>query len=195
MDTRQLTTSDGHELTADVGTPNGESVAGVVVCHPHPLYGGNRFNPVVEAVCSRLMAAGCTALRFDFRSDHGGGDAEVLDIVAALDHLDDALPDVPLAVIGYSFGAAVALRTADERIVALAAIAPPLTMMEAPAPTQPTLVLTPRHDQFSDADAVAPIVAEWHQTSFEVIESTDHFLAGSIDSVAARVVNWLTATT
>lgn len=191
MDTRQLTTSDGHSLTADITRPERTVRAAVVVCHPHPQYGGNRFNNVVEAVFSRLPAVGFAALRFDFRREHGGGETEVLDVVAALDHLSDELPGTPLATVGYSFGAAVALRTDDATIRAVAAIAPPLAMMQVAPPTRPTLVLTPRHDQFSDPDAVMPVVERWDHTTFEVIESADHFLAGHTAEAADRVCAWL----
>lgn len=191
MDTRQLTTSDGHTITADVAVPDSEVQGAVVVCHPHPQYGGNRFNNVVEAVFSRLPAAGFAALRFDFRREHGGGEAEVLDVVAALDELAAAASGVPLTVVGYSFGAAVALRTDDPRIAACVAIAPPLAMMDVPPPARPTLVLTPRHDQFSDPDATAPVVEDWNDATFEVIESADHFLAAHAGEAAERSIAWL----
>ena len=191
MDTRQLTTSDGHSLTADLAMPDAGLRGGVVVCHPHPQYGGSRFSIVVEAVFTRATPAGLAALRFDFRGDHGGGDDEVLDVVAALDTLADAAPAAPLAVVGYSFGAAVALRTDDARIAACAAIAPPLAMMPVP-PVRPTLVLTPRHDQFSPPDATTPIIESWADTTFEVIESADHFLAAHAGDAADRSIAWLT---
>ncbi len=192
MDTRQLTTADGHTITADIALPEGDVRGAAAVCHPHPRYGGNRFNHVVEAVFTELPGNGFAALRFDFRREHGGGEAEVLDVVAALDHLAETFPSVPLAVIGYSFGAAVAMRTDDARISACAAIAPPLAMMATPSPTRPTLVLTPRHDQFSDPDTVAPAIERWQDTTFEVVESADHFLAAHAGVAAARAVAWLT---
>jgi len=194
VDTRHLTTSDGHTLTADVAVPDGEVRGAVVVCHPHPRYGGNRFNHVVEAVFSRLPAAGFAALRFDFRRDHGDGEAEVLDVVAALDELAAEAPGSPLAVVGYSFGAAVALHTDDQRITACVAVAPPLAMMPVPPPKRRTLVLTPRHDQFSDPDATTPIVAGWTHTTFEVVESADHFLAAHAGQAAERSIAWLATT-
>lgn len=193
MSTRQLTTSDGHSLTADIALPHGEVRGGVVVCHPHPLFGGNRFNPVVDAIFHRLPGAGFAGLRFDFRADHGNGETEPLDVVAALDALDALadLADRPLAVAGYSFGAAVALRTDDPRIAALALVAPPLTRMPVGAPDVPSVVLAPRHDQVTPLEETTAIVGRWPRTTIEVIESADHFLAGQADTVADRVVAWL----
>lgn len=191
----RLTTSDGHTLAGDLELPSdGPPVVGaVVLCHPHPQYGGNRFNTVVTALFERLPAAGFAALRFDFRREFGGGVAEQLDLVAALDHLDtvEQLAGVPRFVVGYSFGAAVALATPDDRIRAIAAVAPPLAMMPVPEPAVPVLVLTPRHDQFSPPDATEPIVAGWSSTDVDTVESADHFLAGHTADVADRVAGWL----
>ena len=40
---------------------------GVVVTHPHPLYGGDMHNNVVEAVCRVYKQNGYSTLRFNFR--------------------------------------------------------------------------------------------------------------------------------
>lgn len=188
-----LTTSDGHRLAADVAEPPTDVGVrgGVAICHPHPQYGGNRFNNVVDAVFRALPPARFRAVRFDFRAAHGGGVAERRDLVAALDELASR-GDGPLAVVGYSFGASVALNTDDGRIAAIVAIAPPLATMPGPAPAVPTLVLTPRHDQFSAPDTASAIVAGWEQATFEVVESADHFLVGHTATVAARATTWLT---
>lgn len=190
MSSVQLTTSDGHHLDADLSGPE-RPVATAVVCHPHPQYGGNRFNPVVQAVFDRLPQVGIAALRFDFRGEFGGGTAERLDVIAALDELERRFPGAPLYVVGYSFGAAVALGTDDPRIARLVTIAPPLAMVQASAPPVPTLVLCPRHDQFSPPATTAPIVEDWPDATLEVVESADHFLAGHASTVATRAAEWL----
>ena len=196
MASTQLTTSDGHRLQADLARPSAGTGAGgaVVLCHPHPRYGGDRFNPVVTALFDALPRAGYTALRFDFRRQFGEGVAERHDVVAALDHLDDVVvgdPELPRYVVGYSFGAMVALGTADPRIAAIAAVAPPWAVSPLPVPDRPVLVLCPRHDQFSPPERTEPIVAGWPAAELQVIESADHFLAGHTGDVAARVVRWL----
>ena len=47
----------------DEATPS----AGVVICHPHPQYGGEMTNNVVMAISSSIVAYGLAALRFNFR--------------------------------------------------------------------------------------------------------------------------------
>ncbi len=190
VESRTLITADGHELAADLARPDGDVIGGAAVCHPHPQFGGDRFNPVVEAAFRARAERGRLALRFDFRREFANGIGERHDVVAALDALA-AETQQPLAAAGYSFGAAVALSTDDARIRAVAAVAPPLAHMEVRPPSVPTLVLTPVHDQFSDPDATAPIVAEWPDNTFEAVDSADHFLAGSAGKVGERAAEWL----
>jgi len=185
-----LHTCDGHALAADLAEPVDDVRGGVVLCHPHPLYGGDRFHPVVDALFRALPTAGFRALRFDFRAAHDGGGGEHLDVAAALDVLDRlSSGELPLAVAGYSFGAVVALTTDDPRITGIVAIAPPLTS-ESPTHHGPALVLTPRYDQFCPPERAAAFTTRWPDTSVEVIENADHFLVGAVPGVAARSVAW-----
>jgi alpha/beta superfamily hydrolase len=188
---------DGPRLVGDLAMP--AIVHGAtVVCHPHPHYGGTRFDTVVSALYTALPAAGIATLRFDFRSQFSDGVGERLDALAALDELAAAVPAVAIAIVGYSFGAWVALGLDDARVGALVAVAPPLSAMAEPLapPSVPTLVLTPAHDQFSPPTVVAPTIDDWRSRSgapidFEVIEMADHFLAGRTAAVAERVASWL----
>lgn len=195
MESVQLITADGHRLAADLDHPIGAPIAAAVVCHPHPRYGGNRHNPVIEALFEALPASAITALRFDFRAVHDHGNGELLDVAAALDAVERAVPpDTPLVLVGYSFGAVMALRTDDRRVVACAAVAPPLGRMGVLQPTRPTLVLIPRHDQYCPPEVAAPILADWPVTQLEVIETADHFLVGHTRHVARAVTAWLIET-
>src|SRR5262249_34552016 len=72
--------------------------AGLVVCHPHPLYGGDMDNPVVVRAVEVAAEAGIATLRFNFRGvgtsegSHGGGAGEQDDVRAALAALRAHLP-------------------------------------------------------------------------------------------------------
>jgi len=95
--------------------------AGVVICHPHPLYGGNMYNNVVSAIEDGYAAQGFTTLIFNFRGvgdskgEYDEGEGEVRDATAAYGvlrkHLDD---DAHITLAGYSFGAWVISRSALE---------------------------------------------------------------------------------
>lgn len=54
-------------LDASVG-----ATAAAVICHPHPLDGGNMDDNVVAALEQGCRVAGCTTLCFSFR---GAGEA------------------------------------------------------------------------------------------------------------------------
>lgn len=193
IETVSFTTSDGVELHGDL-TMTHEPIAAAIVCHPHPQYGGNRFNNVVEALFEALPRAGVSTLRFDFRSEFGGGVAEQDDALAAIDLVANSVPDVPVFAVGYSFGAMIALAVNDNRLAGRALVAPPLGAMDiGPGAACPTLVLTPAHDQFAPPATAEPIVANWSDTTFETIDSVDHFIAGRTTLVAERVAAWITS--
>lgn len=187
---------DGVGLVGDLALPE-VVVAGAVVCHPHPQYGGSRYDRVVGALFHELPLTGHATLRFDFRSEFDDGVGERLDALGALDALAAVIGEVPLVVVGYSFGAWVALGLDDDRIAATVAIAPPLAVMAPVGPPQvPTLVLTPAHDQFSPPASSEPVIAEWRSRGASsvdhgTIEMADHFLAGRTEVVARSVAGWL----
>lgn len=198
-----LTTIDQQELEADVVTAaSDQSVRGAVaIAHPHPLYGGDRFNPVVEALFTTLPRVGFHCLRFDFRGvgnssgEHDEGDAERLDVAAAVDYLTGLHDDVWVA--GYSFGSIVALNVIEPRVVGWIAVAPPLTAMKsdvlAARDPRPKLVMSAEHDQFTPAVSAAPIVSTWTNATSTTIASADHFLSGRTRLVAESAAAWLTS--
>jgi len=112
--------------------------AGVVICHPHPLYGGDMENPVVVRVQEVCAGLGLATLRFNFRGVgasggvHGGGVGEQDDAAAALDALAKAMGGGTLAIAGYSFGSRIAalVGSRDGRVGGIALIAPPLAMSD-----------------------------------------------------------------
>ncbi len=61
---------DGPALEARLG-PVASPKGGFVVCHPHPLYGGDMDNPVVIRAAEVARAAGYATLRFNFRGAGG----------------------------------------------------------------------------------------------------------------------------
>ena len=199
--TMRLRASDGVEVAADLAVA-AEPWAGAVVCHPHPAYGGDRHNIVVNRLFRVLANGGVTALAFDFRpgagdSDDGGIGAD-LDVRAAIAEVAEHLrPELPLWLVGYSFGADIALSVGDERVAGWAAVAPPLHFgtpaLAGAGDERPVLVLAPEHDQFSPPDRMREATTHWPNATVTVVPGADHFLAGAgaAADVATTVLAWL----
>ncbi len=188
-------TDDGESLEAERSGPE-QAATAVVMCHPHPAYGGDMRVPVLTELMAGLAAAGHGALRFNFRSAgdstgvHDFGDAERGDIVAAVAAANRAWPNARLVLLGYSFGADVSLAAPvepDARVL----IAPPLQIGELGAPSCPTLLLVPELDQFSGPDHAREATAGWPDVKLEVLSGADHFLTGAVPRIVEETVGWL----
>jgi alpha/beta superfamily hydrolase len=184
--------------------PSTQLYPAAVVCHPHPLYGGEMSNSVVIAVCAALVGSGIAALRFNFR---GVGDSEGRfadgigerdDVLAALAYLRglEGVEPAKACLVGYSFGAAMALEAADEQVAALVAISPPSIGSSVPSLDVrcPTLMVA------GDRDDVAP--KGWMTTlagvigplcRVEVVPGADHFWWGRAEELAQTVASFLRA--
>jgi uncharacterized protein len=193
-----LLTADGHTLAGDLWVPEA-ACAAAVVCHPHPAYGGDRRNVVVDALFRGLAGVGVAALRFDFRrTDEApvAGLAERADVVAAIHRLARAVDlDVPLYLVGYSFGADVALAVGDDRHAGWALVAPPFRFSGPARPGEgddrAVLVVAAEHDQFAPPSWVERTTRGWPDVTVEVAPMADHFLAGSAGLVARTVAGWV----
>ena len=106
---------------------------GVLVLHPHPLYGGNMNNKVVFAMTQALGEAGLNTLRINFRGvglsegEYDDGQGEQDDLRCTLDFLAGELPGAKLYLAGFSFGAWLTLKVGgeDDRISAMLAVGTP----------------------------------------------------------------------
>ncbi|MEA3204381.1 MAG: uncharacterized protein QOI63_2063 [Thermoplasmata archaeon] len=92
----------------------------VLLLHPHPLFGGTMGSRLVYDLAVALGESAFRAVRFDFRGvgrsagSYGRGEGEAQDALAVFDALAKESGRAP-AVVGYSFGAAVACRLATLR--------------------------------------------------------------------------------
>ena len=105
------------EVVRNVPGPALRGVA--LVCHPHPLQGGTLDNKVAQTLARTFARIGYAAARFNFRGvgrsagafDEGIGETE--DALAVLAHVRSRFGDaLPVALAGFSFGAALTLRVA-----------------------------------------------------------------------------------
>lgn len=203
MQTLSLEADDGVRLEADRATPSGPGVpwAAVVLCHPHPQFGGDRSSLVTSELFRLLPAEGVLTLRFDFRGaggsagEHEGGEGERHDVQAAVDHLAPLAPaGAPLVLAGWSFGSDLALSCTDDRLAGWFALAPPLRFGRfdaAAADPRPKLLAVPEHDQLTPPDVVRERVEGWTSTEQVVVEGADHLCAGRTQRVHELLVAFL----
>jgi uncharacterized protein len=122
-------------LEGMISLPEGPGPFGlVVVCHPHPLYGGNMFNNVVHAVCEPLIKKGIAWLKFNFRGvgksggsySDGIGEQEDAQSAISFGEKQGLIEGGRIGICGYSFGSMVAFAAAvkDPRVRAVAGISP-----------------------------------------------------------------------
>ena len=202
-ETAALQTSDNVRLDARVHVLS-TVVGGAIVCHPHPLYGGDMDNPVVGAIVAACVAAGLATVRFDFRGvrasagQHDKGRAERYDAIAAIERAEAHAPGKPIFVCGYSFGSVVGLSAARPSVIGWVGVAPPVTMLhkELAAATDPSpkLLLVPEHDQFTKVADLHRATAAWPDTSVTVVPMADHFLNGQLSFVRDQVSAFIAAT-
>jgi uncharacterized protein len=200
-----LTTSDGARLEARARTSPGAG-AGVVICHPHPLYGGDMANPVVLRAAEVCAAHGVATLRFNFRSvgrstgTHDAGIGERRDVEAAIRHVGQLCPPPStVGLIGYSFGAVVAAHVAAETPVGgLALIAPPLSpgspeegLPRLPLSGTRLMLVGGDRDSFCAARALARVRASWPHADVRIIDGADHFFAGQLGPLGDALGDWV----
>jgi alpha/beta superfamily hydrolase len=141
-----LTSTDGVDLEADLDLVT-EPRAALVICHAHPGMQGTMKSPLLLAVRDALTERHWSVLRFNYRGvgastgEFGGGEGEVQDAIRALRFIRLQHADAPIAMLGWSFGAGVALRAAahDPEVEACVAIAPSIVSKESPTDVIPPL--------------------------------------------------------
>ncbi len=182
-------------------TPEGDGpFPAVVVCHPHPQYGGNMNNNVVEEVCKALCDQSIANLRFNFRGvgrsegRFADGVGEQEDVKAALSFLEgqDKIDSSALGLCGYSFGTMVGIPVADEdeRVQAVAGIS---SFFTAPNLLQnfskPKFFIHGTDDDFISTRQIEDIINNLPDPKIcEAIEGADHFWWG-FDSLAGTKVS------
>jgi alpha/beta superfamily hydrolase len=188
----KLTTADGVTLEAELAFPDGPPRCGLVLCHPHPQYGGTMRSIVISALFDALPPRGVACLRFNFRGvegsegEHDFGNLERVDAETAVGALRERLaPGTPLILTGWSFGADMALSVRDARVDAWMAIAPPVVVVHdidgLAADARPKLLALAQHDEYRDPAEVTELAERWANTDVHVVGGASHFFVGRTD--------------
>ena len=182
------------EVEIDDANPAPRGVA--VLCHPHPLHGGNMDNKVVQTLARSFVQLGYRAVRFNFRGvgasqgqwDEGRG--EVDDALAVI--ASQRVAGLPLALGGFSFGAFVAARAAaalaaQAPVERLVLVGPAAGRFDMPAVPADTLVL------HGETDEVVPLSAtlDWARPQalpVIVLPGVGHFFHGQLGVLKSQVI-------
>lgn len=174
----------------------GAPAALMVICHPHPQYGGTLDNKVVQTLARAGLQLGWQTLRFNFRGvggsagawDEGRGELDDALAVIAAARAENDVAGLPLVLAGFSFGgyvaasAAARLRAGEGEGRAaerLALIAPSTLKQTVPDVPPDTLVI------HGEADDVVPLSAtlDWARPQtlpVTVIPGVGHFFHGQL---------------
>ncbi len=167
---------------------------GVVVTHPHPLYGGDMYNMVVESIVHVYNMKGYSTLKFNFRGvggsrgTYGNGVGEQEDVLSAISFLADmGMGWIDLA--GYSFGAWVnahALRK-DSPVNRMIMVSPPVGFMDFASVSAMNCleyVVTGNRDDIAPATEIKKLITSWNSDArFDIIDGADHFYGGYLDQL------------
>lgn len=202
----RIISTDGLGLEAVLDAPT-DPKAALVLCHPHPKMGGTMNAPLLVALSDDLTARGWAVLRFNFRGIGdsegvaGTGEDEVADASGAIAEAQGRY-DLPVAIAGWSFGGAVAIRAAT-RTAGLAGVVgiapavkatPGITAGLPPADgialSASLLVVVGANDELVDpGDA-----AGWTRAAggrFVEMPGANHFFWGKYETLAQTVGDFL----
>jgi len=205
--TRVSFPSGGLVLEGILTIPEGDGLfPAVIVCHPHPLYGGSMDNNVVYSLSETLTQASLASFKFNFRGvggsqgEFGQGIGEQEDVEAAISFVS-TVKEVyykRIGLAGYSAGAGFALPVGfnDDRIRALAAVSPPLPMFDfdfLKSCPKPKLLISGSRDNLIPIDQFLEFCQNLPEPKeCESIEGADHFWWGYESRLAAKVAAFFT---
>jgi alpha/beta superfamily hydrolase len=195
-----------------------ELLGAVALAGPHPMLGGDMENNVVRGLSGGLARRGVAVLAFNYRgvgasegaspdvtadlatfwaTSRTAGEAGFADdFRAAADELGRIVgPELPRALVGYSFGCSILTAPDPRREWPLVLVAPTLGRHDYDALVRvpnPMLVVAPDGDFATDNEALTRWFAELRGPKQLVRgEWDDHFFRGAEDRLAETVFAFL----
>jgi len=168
------------------------SSVGVVLCPPHPLYGGSRNDARIVRVARELALHNISALCIDYGS-YGRGVKEVENVLDAVFWMQKRVRS--LGLLGYSFGAVVAsnaaARTEVNGFVAMS-ILRKVNGLEANLDFDcPKLFVHGKRDDVASYQEFESLYAKAKGRKEKLVLDTDHFYTANypttIDSASKRI--------
>lgn len=214
---RRPAVGDDPGLTLEGLYHRGPRAPGLVVCAPHPRMGGSMDSAVVAELAWAFTRRGHATLRFNYEGVGASGGtvqaplpeaqglpvsslaAETGDALAAAAHLADSIPSGRVALVGYSFGAAVALSVALKRpdLTPLVLVAPPTRLFDFTPLAHhdtPVLIAAGSQDPFVDPVALQALAAARPSIRLLTVEGADHAFTRGLTGLGRDAADWLATT-
>ncbi|MHA1521572.1 MAG: alpha/beta hydrolase [Promethearchaeota archaeon] len=200
------------EINGPAGKIEGQITEGnkplcIVICHPHPQYGGSMNNNVVYALQEAFTEESFSTVAFNFRGvmrsegsyDNGVGEQE--DLSSICTYILDSNPDIKeILLCGYSFGATVAggIINNSPKYVGYVAISYPITFIpdfldQARTP-KPKFFLMGKKDDFTSVYALEQYFESLvFPKMMKLYDHVDHFWGGYEKIMAKDIAEWVLA--
>tara|TARA_B110000263_G_scaffold114735_1_gene99977 strand:+ start:306 stop:941 length:636 start_codon:yes stop_codon:yes gene_type:complete len=193
--------SEGIQIETEIVLPEADTNRVVILCHPHPLYGGNMDNPVIISSSAKLNHSGIATVRFNFRGVGGSsgiydeGKGEISDTIDVIKYVvsSPTFSDTnrSIGLLGYSFGAKVALSVASQYrgLKSIALISPPDVEkgFDFSAINMPKLLVAGDEDQFDAHKSVESLEFNLPKPSKIKIYPDDHFWLNEVEKMTGDV--------
>lgn len=186
------------DMPADAAVP-----AVAVICHPHPQHQGTQLNKVVHTISRSMNELAVPAIRFNFRGvgasegAYADGLGEVEDLQSVAGWARERFPQAELWLAGFSFGAVVAIRAAEQlKPARLISVAPPvMRMADLLAKVRvecPWLIVQGTADEVVSAEDVQ----NWAQTRHPearlvLLPEVGHFFHGRLTLLRETLIAWV----
>lgn len=190
------------ELKIEGLLENVQGEKGVVVTHPHPLYGGEMRNNVVETITQAYREEGYSTLRFNFRGvgksegSYEDGKGEQEDVKAALNFFA-GLGKRRIDLAGYSFGAWVNALNMEklDQVKRIVMVSPPVNFVNFDfLKYNPKIQMTivGNRDDIAGYKTLETLMPEWNpEATLRIIEGADHFYWGYTDALKSIITEFL----
>jgi len=163
----------------------------VIICHPHPLYGGTMSNKVVTTMAKTFQEMGLNTIRFNFRGVgksegiHNGGVGETDDVITIANWTNETCPEDALWLAGFSFGGYVAARAATklhpEQLITVAPQVSRFTDLPIPEIHAPWLIIQGEKDEIISPESVYAFVETTKPSpTLARLPNAGHFFHGQL---------------
>ncbi len=175
----------------------------VVICHPHPLFGGTMHNKVVTTLARFWRRQGYSVLMFNFRGvgkstgQHDDGVGEIEDLRCVLQWAVTQTQANHLILAGFSFGAYIAAAGADQfcawqiahltlqQLILVAPAVENYPMDDLQLPQQTRVIIGDQDDVVSPQAMMA--WAETRALDLVVLPDAGHFFHGHLNDLSAHL--------